>query len=603
MRALVALLLLISCMPLSWAQDVKAPDVRMVIDVSGSMKVNDPANLRAGALELAVSLLPPEARGGLWLFGTQVRNPLPSRQVNDDWRERLLSLTSQLSDYQQFTDIEAAIRQAAAAPPTDEERHLIVLSDGMVDLPARGGNKAARDEASRNALLEELAPRLAEQDVVIHPIALSNKADLALFERLAQETGGLAALAETPEALLRAFLDVLDRILPADQVPLENQRFTIDDEIDAFTALLFHDPQAPPLVLIAPDGQRYSAADHPDTIRWQRDSRYDLIKVPDPQEGQWRIEGELGDDSRIAVTSSLVLRSSELPATLYQGFEVPLDIWLENEGRTLTASELPADISLRVELRSLEGQVYDAVSLTQEGEHFRGQLPGAEQLGNARLALIAESEAFSRQRVQGVNVIPAITATLSNDEGHVVLQAQYPELNASNTQIHAQLLGDTLEAQQTGAREWQIDLPSLDPSRSVPLELEATITLDGNTRTLRLPDVRLNPDARIGVSGASERQALEAESLADDREETGPPADQASPSLAEVADAVFARARSELQKVPSYLQQHMRSPLGWVLLALVLIMIVFVMRRRRRAKRRKARRQRQRQPQWEEPHL
>ncbi|GAB2794292.1 hypothetical protein GCM10027040_20690 [Halomonas shantousis] len=602
MRALVALLLLVSFLPSSWAQDDgKAPDVRLVIDVSGSMKVNDPGNLRVGALELAVSLLPPNARGGLWLFGTNVRNPLPSSQVNDEWRQRALSLSSRLSNYQQFTDIEAAIRQAAEAPPASGERHLIVLTDGVVDLPAQGGNKAARDAASRNALIETLAPRLAGQDVVIHPIALSNKADLALFERLAQETGGLAAVAETPEALLRAFLDVLDRILPADQVPLENQRFTIDDEIDAFTALLFHDPEAPPVVLVAPDGQRYSFDDHPDRIQWRSDSRYDLIKVPSPQQGEWRIEGELGGDSRIAVTSSLVLRSNALPATLYQGFAVPLDVWLENEGQALTTDALPDDLTLRAEMRSLDGDIQEAVNLSQEGAHFRGQLPGAGELGNARLALIAESDAFSRQQIQGVNVIPAITATLSENQRQVGLQAQHPDLSTANTEIRARLLGETLETHVIGAREWRIDLPEIDPTRSVPLELEATVTLDGKTRTLNLPDVRLNPGARIGISGASDRQQLQAEALPGDDLAADEAQPQETPSLSEVGTAIFQRARTELQKVPDYFHKYRDAPLAWLLLGLAVVLVLIIMQRRRAARRRKAHEKHHQH--WEEPHI
>ena len=50
----------------SVAQQSQAPaDVRVLIDVSGSMRENDPNNLRQSALQLLVNLLPANATGGV----------------------------------------------------------------------------------------------------------------------------------------------------------------------------------------------------------------------------------------------------------------------------------------------------------------------------------------------------------------------------------------------------------------------------------------------------------------------------------------------------------------------------------------------------------
>ncbi len=45
------------------------PDVRLLIDVSGSMRQSDPNNLREPALELMLRLLPEGSRAGVWTFG------------------------------------------------------------------------------------------------------------------------------------------------------------------------------------------------------------------------------------------------------------------------------------------------------------------------------------------------------------------------------------------------------------------------------------------------------------------------------------------------------------------------------------------------------
>ena len=68
-RPLLFLLILVCCWPAAAAEPV---DVRLVIDVSGSMKSTDPENLRIPALELVVKLLPENSRAGIWTFANDV---------------------------------------------------------------------------------------------------------------------------------------------------------------------------------------------------------------------------------------------------------------------------------------------------------------------------------------------------------------------------------------------------------------------------------------------------------------------------------------------------------------------------------------------------
>lgn len=506
-------------------------DVRVIVDVSGSMRHNDPDQLSGSALELLVALLPSGVHGGVWTFGERVDNPLPVSPIDADWREQALALKPALVDYQLFTDIEAAVRDAASQGD-DGQRHLVLLTDGMIDLPAVGQNKAARDEASRQALLEELTPRLADSGTVIHAIAFSPDADLALVESLAQRSGGLAALAETPEDLLRAFLDIFDRIFPGDQVPLEAGRFIVDPQVESFSALLFHDPDAPPLALIAPDGRRFSRDDHPGEVRWQSEPRFDLITVPEPESGEWRVEGDIGDDSRVSVASSLSLRTGELPATLYLGFELPIEAWLEAEGEVLDATDLPDDLRLGAELHSLDGNRQAATRLERQEERFHGVLPAPEEVGNARLVIDATSDGFQRQRVQAVNVLPAITAEVDDRVSQIVLRAEHPRLSADNTELRAELQGESLSIVPSDERHWRIDLPELPDDTRVPLLLSAIVTLDEQRRELVLPRLLLNPQARIGVDAtARDGAGLHAETLPGESEPD--PASTAEPDLVE----------------------------------------------------------------------
>ena len=52
----------------------KGADIRLLIDISGSMKKNDPSNLRIPAVNLLTELIPNGDKAGVWTFGQWVNN-------------------------------------------------------------------------------------------------------------------------------------------------------------------------------------------------------------------------------------------------------------------------------------------------------------------------------------------------------------------------------------------------------------------------------------------------------------------------------------------------------------------------------------------------
>ncbi|WP_458525086.1 VWA domain-containing protein [Onishia taeanensis] len=568
-----------------------ASDVRVIFDVSGSMRDNDPERLSASALELLASLLPSGSRGGLWTFGERVENPLPVGPVDRRWREQARSLAPRLVDYQQYTDIEAAIREASEAP--GGKRHLVLLTDGVIDLAPAGGNKPARDARSRRVLLDALAPELGERGMTIHAIAFSPQADLALVERLAQSSQGLAALAQTPEDLLRGFLDIFERIFPTDQVPLGDNRFPIDPEVESFSALLFHEPQVAPPVLVGPDGRRYTPENLPAGASWQRQPRFDLITVPSPAQGEWRIDGQLEPDSRVSVVSPLVLQTTDLPATLYQGFDLPLEAWLEREDGAPLAPGARQDMRVTVELQALDGAVLAESPLIQaspDSDRFSGDLPAPSLTGNARLVIDAEGARVHRQRVQAVNVLPAITAR--TEGGQVWLTAEHPALNADNTRLSATLQGEALPIEAQGERRWRITLPRLPADLGVPLQLEAEVELAGEPRQLHLPRLLLNPDGRILLDEARlDGAELTSRDLpAAPGEAAASAADDAPVAAADQVVNAINALPGQAQRLVRGLGDQPRSRLLWAALAIALILLLWGLHAHRRRHRSAARR-------------
>ncbi|MDC3058749.1 hypothetical protein OA099_05285, partial [Litorivicinus sp.] len=55
---------------LSMTATASPTDVRVLVDVSGSMKKADPKSVRGPATALLAALLPDQSQGGIWLFGS-----------------------------------------------------------------------------------------------------------------------------------------------------------------------------------------------------------------------------------------------------------------------------------------------------------------------------------------------------------------------------------------------------------------------------------------------------------------------------------------------------------------------------------------------------
>lgn len=568
-------------------------EVRVIVDVSGSMRDNDPDRLAVDALELLVTLLPDGIQAGVWTFGERVANPLPSATVDAQWRAQAMALAPRLEGRAPFTDIEAVVRRAAELEVAPEgERHLVLLTDGMIDLPPWRGIKPDIDDVSRRNLLDSLAPRLAESGVTVHAVAFSDEADLSLVERLSQQTGGLSAPVATPDALLGAFLNIADRIFPSDRAPLQGGGFVIEPGLEGFHALLFRDPQAPPPVLIGPDGRRYTAEAPPEGARWRREEHYDLVRVPEPAAGRWQLEGEVGEESRITLVSPLSLQVESLPGTLYLDFEVPVEAWLAREGSVLAPDEWPAHLQVSAELRDAQGAVQSAAMLTPRHDRFLGELPAPALTGTAQLVVRAEGQGFRRQRLQRVNVLPAVAAEHDAEANRVLLRAEHPALHRGNTELHGELQGERLQAEPLDSRRWAIGLPVLDESLSRPLLLRGQVTLEGRTRELRLPRLLLFPDGRTGIDLAGTRPNLAVERF---HEAPAPsqstPADAAPEGVARfiaLLDRLPRLARGQWESWQPLLARwwaaHGRDPRLWGALAalVVLLALALVWRRRRR---------------------
>lgn len=388
------------------SDDVQLPeqsDVRIIVDISGSMKDTDPENLRQPAVRLLARLLPEGATAGVWTFGQYVNMLVPHREVTDAWRDMAIQRSAQINSVALRTNLGAAIETASDDYFTDGDlsrTHFILLTDGKVDI----SDDPAANTAEENRILDTIAAELIERGATFHPVALSEAADTDFMKALATESGGRFQVADTADALNLAFLQALNTAVPQEQIPIEGNGFTVDEGVREFTALIFwgesETSATRELALVRPDEQTVNLSEFPDNVRWAREAGYDLITVNEPLAGQWRINGELGEGSRVTVVSDLRMVVNPLPPSFTADDPLNIRVGFFEEGEKITNSDFLGVIEVSLSITSEDGRsgtkVLSGEQPPEDGT-YRDTVSRLPAPGLYTVDVVADGQTFSRK--------------------------------------------------------------------------------------------------------------------------------------------------------------------------------------------------------------
>ncbi len=430
------------------AAEEPAADLRILIDVSGSMKKNDPKNLRIPALKLMTDLIPKGSRAGVWIFAQGVRPLVPYAVVDGKWQRRARKAASRIHSRGLFTHIEKALAAAAfdAGEQAQGERIVLLMTDGVVDVSKKPGES----EASRKRILEQQLPALEKAGYTVHTIALSRNADLELLKQIALATDGWFELAEDAETLNRIFLRMFEKSTRVDTLPLKDNRFQVDGSVQEMTLLVFRAEGSEPTLLHTPDEKLLSAKDAGRSLRWHSEPGYDLITIEKPRPGEWWIEAEMDPDNRVMVVTDLKLQTTDLPNHLLAGESLDFSLWLNEKGEVIDRRDFLELVRAELESRPEQGEA-ERHEL-QLGQDNRFSLPQPLRPGAGRYQLIARASAgtFERERHLSIEVHPVPAA------------ARVEPLEATGGQSFRVILSPDPELLQDGSLEVSAKLSGPD---------------------------------------------------------------------------------------------------------------------------------------------
>lgn len=393
-------------------------DVRVLIDVSGSMKQNDPRNLRVPALKLLVNLLPPDSQAGIWLFAEEAKTLMPLGRATDSWKAKALPRAQQIHYRGMFTDIEKAIATATVDWKKADEaarRSLILLTDGVVDV----SKVASESGASRQRIVDQQIAKMQQLGVQVHTVALSSNADLALLQKMAFESGGWNEAPESANQLQRTFLKMFKKAVPRDSVPLKGNKFTIDSSISEFSLLVFRKAGAKPTRLLTPEKAEIGQESSTESLKWHHEEGYDLITISQPVAGEWQLIADSDPENQVMVVTDLKLVASELPNYVTEGELFELDASLTEKGEVIERKDF-IDL-LTVELKQLDelerSRDWELTVDAAKPGHFIQSLGKTLSAGKQSFTIKVDGKTFQREQTQTVIVVEnPVLAEVSTDE-------------------------------------------------------------------------------------------------------------------------------------------------------------------------------------------
>ena len=427
-------------------------DVRIVIDISGSMKQTDPNNLRIPALNLLLELMPEGAQAGIWTFGQYVNNLLPVAPVDQDWREKAKAAALKINSVGLNTNLTGALNDAAWGLKADAgfQQSIILLTDGQIDMAIVDAANAEQTNAKeRNLLMTQVLEKYRKAGASIHTLALSDLADKGLLQRLALETGGVYSQADDAEALMKAFLRAFDRAVPAEQVPMDDNTFVIDSSVDELTALIFKRTVSTDQdsALLSPSGMRLSALDHPKNVRWHQDINFDLITIKQPEAGTWVAEADLDPSNRVTILTDLALSVEGIPATSFPTDKLDVIIKLTNEGSVVKNAEILRLTDVKMNVLTASGREGSKILSNPENPPVDGMfyegLHRVREVGQYQIDIIAEGRTFQRKRSISMTVMEPIEVVnqpdLENNVYRIAVKPLAKNLDLERTRVIAKI--------------------------------------------------------------------------------------------------------------------------------------------------------------------
>lgn len=479
-------------------------DLRVIVDISGSMKKTDPKNLRRPAVRLLAGLIPAGSRAGIWNFGKQVNMTVKIGTVDNAWRELAQKQSRKINSVGLYTNIESAMRKVSFDWKKEDprfKRNLILLTDGHVDV----SENDKLDKISRAKILDEILPKLEKAKVRIHTIALSDDVDEELLSTLSAYTDGLYKKVDSADDLQKLFLQMLEQSIKLDTLPIKDNQFSVDASINDMTLLVFNNDKSRSTVIITPDNKNWEKKSHSNNVKWFSDEGYDLITIKKPQKGEWKIQAPTDPNNRVVVATNLKLKLNDIPSYLMLGDALKVTAHLEEDSKPLSDKRLLSKFKFVLNRDAKKSSERQYLFKKSEDDAFSYKLKFSAKFteGNNELVIQAKSPTVERE-IRHQFKVYTTPADIKVSESHGKYQVEVtPYLNIlrkKSIKVHIELNDKSQHALVQKDDVWFVDIDQKYQNSMFKVKIDA-IAADGKP-------ISMSFDKKLSVKGGMQKLDL-----------------------------------------------------------------------------------------------
>lgn len=144
------------------------------------------------------------------------------------------------------------------------------------------------------------------------------------------------------------------------RIPVFDNRFRIDAELEEITLLFYRRNGSPPIILVRPDGSKLKVSNFPkDKVEWFDDVTFDMIRIIKPTPGPWQAIGDILPNSKIMVVSDVSLEVEPLPEILLSGETLKVTAKVYNQEKVIDDPLFNDVINLDIDFYSTNNTAYD----------------------------------------------------------------------------------------------------------------------------------------------------------------------------------------------------------------------------------------------------
>lgn len=485
------LLLFTFCIAYGFSASVMAQErseIVLLIDTSGSMKQNDPKNLRIPAANLLINLLKNRAKLTIFTFSTTTELLLPTQDVSDEYMAQFHHKQNQINSLGQFTNILAALDAANHSWQDSKSRFIVLLTDGKID---RGS--AQQDNEDKKIINTYLLPDLKKNNIKLYTIGLGTDIDEELLKSLASQTNGIYQFINSMSDAEKALYNAFTSTIPAQGIPLEKasdkeRKIPVDSSVTQLSVIIEKKEQTIPIVLYKPDGSIYDASKLPHL------NQFIFIDIHHPTVGVWKLKGDEQQIERAIILTNLELATNKLSGEYFNRELIPITATLKLAQGNQGLSQLLTNTEIRLDLKN-------------EKEHFSTSIPLSKEMlfqkevlldmapGLTKSTITAKNDSFMREEQSLFKIMPTpFQQNITNDS--LKIELTNPQIIRDSVQVKLtnQERSLSLSLSRTEG-SWQASIDNLCNLQQLPaFAIQAEITakaLSGRSLTIVLPQANI----------------------------------------------------------------------------------------------------------------